>query len=129
MRDPGLFDQSGVATDLPRNEPMHDQLRSVAYNSLIDFDCHGKIQYSALLARRKRAICAIMICSAPVSRGGHNPGSNPMMGFIAPWNERRDAIVADFTICKPRESRRTRKGFPSGNSAQLIKPTNSCCLL
>jgi hypothetical protein len=50
VRDLGLFDQGRVATDLPRNEPMHDQLRSVAYNSLIDFDCHGQIQYSALLA-------------------------------------------------------------------------------
>jgi hypothetical protein len=47
-----------------------------------------------------------MVCSAPVSKGGHNPGSNPMMGLIATRNERRDVIVADFTIRKPRKSRR-----------------------
>ncbi len=55
VRDLRLFDQRWVATDLPRNEPMHNQLRGVAYNSLIDFDCHGKINYSVLLARRKQA--------------------------------------------------------------------------
>jgi hypothetical protein len=55
VRDLGLFDQRRIATDLPRNEPMHNQLRGVANNSLIDFDCHGKIHYSVLLARRKQA--------------------------------------------------------------------------
>jgi hypothetical protein len=34
---------------------MHNQLCGVAYNSLIDFECHGKIHYSVLLARRKQA--------------------------------------------------------------------------
>jgi hypothetical protein len=53
--DLGLFDQRRIATDLPRNEPMHNQLRGVANNSLIDFDCHGKIHYSVFLARRKQA--------------------------------------------------------------------------
>jgi hypothetical protein len=55
VRDLGFFDQRRIATDLPRNEPMHNQLRGVAYNPLIDFDCHGKIHYSVLLARRKQA--------------------------------------------------------------------------
>ena len=55
MRDLGLFDQRWIATDLPRNEPMHNQLCGVANNSLIDFNCHGKIHYSVLLARRKQA--------------------------------------------------------------------------
>lgn len=47
--------QRRIATNLPRNEPMHNQLRGVAYNSLIDLDCHDKIHYSVLLARRKQA--------------------------------------------------------------------------
>jgi len=55
VRDLGLFDQRRIATDLPRNEPAHNQLCGVASNFLIDFNCHGKIHYSVLLARRKRA--------------------------------------------------------------------------
>src|SRR6267142_33813 len=50
----GLFDQRRIATNLPRNEPMHNQLRGVAYDSLINFDCHDKIHYS-VLPRRSRA--------------------------------------------------------------------------
>ena len=61
MRDPGLFDQGRVATDLPRNEPMHDQLRSVAYNSLIDFDCHGKSNIAAPCSQEG---CHLRVCPA-----------------------------------------------------------------
>ena len=32
MRDLGPFDQCWIATDLPRNQPMHDQLRGVLVN-------------------------------------------------------------------------------------------------
>jgi hypothetical protein len=50
-----LFNQRRIAIDLPHNEPMHNQLCGVAYNSLIDFDCHGKIHDSVFLARSKQA--------------------------------------------------------------------------
>jgi hypothetical protein len=39
-----------------------------------------------------------MVRSAPVSRGGHNPGSNPMMGLIATRNERRDVIEKRISV-------------------------------
>jgi hypothetical protein len=59
VRGLGLFDQRRIATDLPHNEPMHNQLCGVAHNSPIDFDRHGKIYYSVLLAQKNRSARSI----------------------------------------------------------------------
>jgi len=40
-RNPGLFDQRRVATDLSRNKPMHHQLRGVVHAFLVDLTAHG----------------------------------------------------------------------------------------